>query len=111
MKYTPLEDRILVRPIKKTELETTDNGIIIPDSVKKEVAEGIVVAAGQGRYAPENGVAIPCIVAKGDMVLYGANQGLEIEIDGEAGKETVRILRESDILLVVETQKNGVDSN
>jgi len=99
-----------VRPIKKTELETTDNGIIIPDSVKKEVAEGIVVAAGQGRYAPENGVAIPCLVNKGDKVLYGANQGMEIEIDGEDGKETVRILRESDILLVIEPQKNRNES-
>jgi len=100
-KFQPLEDRILVKPIKKTETEVTEGGIVIPDTVKKEVAEGIVVAAGPGRYANETGAAIPCMLGKGDHVLYGVNQGLEIEIDGDSGKELVRILREGDILLII----------
>ncbi len=99
--YECLEDRCLVRPIKKTELETTDSGIVIPDTVKKDVREGIVIACGPGRYAGETGLQIPTILGKGDHVLYGASQGLPIEIMTESGKEEVLIMRESDCLLVI----------
>lgn len=99
--YVPLEDRILVKPIKKTELETTDGGIIIPDSAKKEVSEGLVVAAGPGYTARDTGVFVTTTLGKGDLVLYGANQGMEIDVEGDNGKETVRILREGDVILLI----------
>lgn len=99
---TPLEDRIVIKEIKKGDLEKTEGGIIIPDSVKKDVAEGIVVAAGAGRYAIETGAFIPNMLSKNDIVLYGRQQGMEVEIEGENGRETVRIMREGDILMLIE---------
>lgn len=103
--YSPLEDRILVKPIKKTDIEKTDAGIIIPDSAKREVGKGVVVAAGQGRYAPENGAFIPCMLSAGDIVLCGAQdgklRGLPIDIETENGKEEVIIMREGDVLMLI----------
>lgn len=99
-RYQPLEDRLLVKEIKKG-TEMTDGGIHIPETIKKEVKEGIVISVGPGRYASESGMAIPTILAKGDHVLYGASQGMPIEIEGDAGKVEVTLLRESDVLLVI----------
>jgi len=102
MKFQPLEDRCLVKPVKETELKTTQGGLYIPTTAKKEVAEGTVVATGPGRYASENGAFIPCMLNKGDKVLYGINQGILIEIDDEDGKkQEVKIMREGDVLLVI----------
>lgn len=100
-KFQPLEDRILVKKKISTELETTEAGIIIPDIAKKEVFEGTVVSVGQGKYAQDTGVFMPTFLSKGDVVLFGASQGLPISVDGENGKEEVLILRESDVLLVI----------
>lgn len=102
MKYIPLEDRCLIRTIKKNELTITDSGIIIPDTSKKDVSEGFVVEAGPGKYATETGVFIPCMLKKGDKVLYGSGQGLEIEIVTDGVKEVVKVMREGDCLMIVE---------
>lgn len=108
--YTPLEDRVLVKATKKTELEKTEAGIIIPDTVKKQVCKAEVVAVGEGIFARDNGKLIPTYVIPGYIVLVGANDGkpngLEIEIENDSGKETVYILRESDILMVI-TKKSA----
>lgn len=105
--FSPLEDRLLVRPIKKNEVEKTEGGIIIPDSAKKEVAEGEVFSVGPGRYAYESGVFIPTWLHKGDIVLYGKNQGMPIDIPGEDGKrEEMRLLRESDVLLLISKKQS-----
>jgi len=104
-KVEPLEDRILVRQLKKKEVEKTDGGIIIPDSAKREVAEGIVVAAGQGRYAGDSGVFIPCMLAKGDKILCGAEngkiRGMPVDIEAEEGKEELILMREGDVLILI----------
>lgn len=102
MKYSCLEDRVLVKEIKKTELEVTDGGIIDPNLVKKPVAEGLVISVGEGCYARDTGVFMPTRLAKGDKVLYGSSQGLPITIDNGEGKEEVLIMREGDILIVIE---------
>jgi len=94
--YSPLEDRILVKPIKKTD-EKTESGLYIPDTVKKDVAEGIVAAVGLGRYAPETGVFINTVLNRGDHVLFGANEGMPIEVD----KETHILMREGSVLLLI----------
>jgi chaperonin GroES len=102
MNFTPLEDRLLVKPLPQ-ESEKSDSGIIL-DMVKKEIAKGEVVAIGDGRYAPENGQFIPNRLIKGDIVIYGINQGMEITVE----KQTYRILRESDVLLVVGKKEDAV---
>jgi chaperonin GroES len=109
MKFTPLEDRILVRPTVKKELEKTESGIIIPESVKKEVAEGEVVSVGQGRYAMETGQFIPNYLYPGDIILFGASQGMSIDVGGEE----LRIMREGDVLLIIgrKEKNDGISEN
>jgi co-chaperonin GroES (HSP10) len=97
MNFQPIEDRILVKQIQDKESEKTESGIIL-DMVKKETAKGEVIAVGLGRYATETGTFIPNVLAKGDIVLYGINQGMDITVEGEK----LKILREGDILLFVE---------
>jgi len=99
--YSPLEDRIIVLPIKETEEQKTKSGIVT-DMKKKETMKAEVIAVGQGRYAPENGVFIPTVLGKGDIVLTGVNVGLEIDIPTEDGDlVTHKILREGDILCLI----------
>ena len=89
-KLTPLHDRVLVRRVK--EADTARGGIVIPDAAKEKPQEGIVIAAGTGKY--ENGQTIPLAVKDSDRVLFGKYAGSEIKIDGE----DLLILREEEIL-------------
>lgn len=102
MRLEPTGDRILIRPIKKTEEEKTEGGILVPTTVKKETAEGEVIAAGAGRYASESGVFMPNEIKVGDLVLYGAERGLAIEVDKDGGgKEVCLLMPEGDILGII----------
>lgn len=105
--YQPLEDRIIIKPDAVTELEKTDSGIIIPDSAKKEVREGTVISVGPGRYASETGTFIPTCLGKDDRILYGINQGMEISIQTESGRQDVRIMREGDVLLLISKKEQS----
>jgi chaperonin GroES len=95
MKIRPLQDRIIVKRID--EEETTQGGIIIPDSAKEKPAEGKVVAAGKGKIL-EDGKLQKLDVKKGDRVLFGKYSGTEINIEGEEHL----IIREDDVLGVCE---------
>lgn len=98
MKFRPLHDRVLVRRIA-TE-EKTAGGIIIPDNAQEKPSEGKVVAAGTGARR-EDGSIVPMEVKAGDLVLFGKWGGTEVSIDGEE----LIIMKESDILGVVDTSK------
>lgn len=89
-KLTPLHDRVLVRRVE--EADTARGGIIIPDTAKEKPQEGIVIAAGTGKY--EKGQTIPLVVKDGDRVLFGKYAGSEIKIEGE----DLLILREEEVL-------------
>lgn len=95
MKIRPLQDRILVK--RQEEVTTTKGGIIIPDTAKEKPAEGIVVAAGQGRRA-DDGNLIAMEVKVGDLVLFSKYGGNEVMIDGEEHL----IMGQDDILGIVE---------
>lgn len=100
-KYSPLEDRVLVRVIKKTEPETSESGIIL-DTMKKEVTEAEVYSVGAGRYAGETGNFIPTVLSAGDIVLIGVNGGMPVDIPTEDGKkEEMKLLREGDVLMLI----------
>jgi chaperonin GroES len=99
--YSPLEDRVLVRPIVSKEPEKTDGGLFIPTSAKKEVAYGEVVSVGPGRYASETGTFMPTVLGKGDTILYGIGNGMPVSIENGEGREEVLLMREPDILLLV----------
>jgi co-chaperonin GroES (HSP10) len=102
-KYECLEDRLLIRPIKQTELAKTEGGIIDPNVKQKPVLKGTVVSVGLGYTARDTGVFVNTVLSKGDTVLYGASAGIEIEIEKEdgSGKESVWLMRESDVLLLI----------
>jgi chaperonin GroES len=92
-KFTPLHDRVLVRRVE--EGESVRGGIIIPDTAKEKPQEGVVIAAGTGKF--EKGQTIPLAVKEGDRVLFGKYSGNEVRIDDE---ELV-IMREEEILGVL----------
>jgi chaperonin GroES len=89
-KLTPLHDRVVIRRIQ--EAETVRGGIIIPDTAKEKPQEGIVIAAGTGKF--EKGQTVPLAVKEGDRVLFGKYSGSEIKIDGEE----LLIMKEDEIL-------------
>ncbi len=95
MKIRPLQDRILVQPIKDKEVRK--GGIIIPDSAKEKPIEGRVKAVGAGKVG-EDGKRVKLDVKIGDKVLYSKYGGTEIKIDGE----DLLLMREDDILGIVE---------
>jgi len=95
MKIQPLEDRVVVHPLEAEEV--TKGGIVLPDTAKEKPQEGKVVAVGPGKML-ETGERAKPAVKKGDTVVYAKYGGMEVEVDG---KEYL-ILRESDILAVVE---------
>ena len=97
MKIRPLQDRILVERIEE---EIKKGGIIIPDSAKEKPQQGKVIAAGPGKV-DEKGNRIPMEVKKGDTILFGKYSGNEIRI----GEEEHLIMREDDVLAVIEKEK------
>lgn len=99
MKIKPLHDRVLVRRIE--EETKTAGGIIIPDTAKEKPTRGEIIATGQGGR-DENGKLVPLAVKEGDIVLFTKWGGTEIKVDGEE----LLIMKESDILAIVESEKS-----
>jgi chaperonin GroES len=90
----PLADRVVVRPVERE--EKTASGIVLPDTAKEKPQEAEVIAVGPGRL--EDGKRVALDVKVGDRVLYSKYAGTEVKVDGEE----LLILRESDILAIVE---------
>lgn len=90
----PLGDRVVVKPEPAD--ERTESGLYIPESAQDKPQRGTVMSVGPGRV--ENGTRIDMNVSEGDNVLYGKYAGTEFTLDNE----DVLIMRESDILGVVE---------
>lgn len=97
--FRPLHDRVVVRRVK--EEEKTRGGIIIPDTAQEKPQEGEIVAVGPGTR-DEDGERIALDVKAGDRVLFAKWGGTEVKIDGE----DLLIMKESDILGVLETKKS-----
>ena len=95
LKLNPLGGRVIVEPIEQEEM--TAGGIILPETAKEKPQEGKILAAGPGER-DEDGERIPMEVQVGDKVLYAKYSGTEVKMDGKK----LLILRESDILAVVE---------
>ena len=95
LKLKPVGERVIVEPIEQEEM--TAGGIIIPETAKEKPQEGKILAAGPGDR-DEDGERIPMEVKVGDRVLYAKYSGTEFKMDGKK----LLILRESDILAVVE---------
>ena len=100
MKFRPLHDRVLVRRLEED--ERSSGGIIIPDTAKEKPMQGEVLAVGTGARN-DKGEITPLDVKKGDRILFGKWSGSEVKIDDE---ELV-IMKESDILGIIESTKSG----
>jgi len=100
MKFRPLHDRVVVRRIEQE--EKTRGGIIIPDTAKEKPMEGEVVAVGPG-VRGDDGKLHALDVKAGDRILFGKWSGSEVKIDGEE----LLIMKESDILGVIERKASG----
>jgi chaperonin GroES len=96
----PLNDRIIVRRME--EQEQMRGGLYIPDTAKEKPQEGEVLAVGNGKLL-DNGQRIAIDLKAGDRILFGKYSGTEIKLDGEE----YLILREDDVLGVVETTAKG----
>lgn len=98
MSLKPLYDRVVVRRLAAE--TTTKSGIVIPETAAEKSTQGEVIAAGTGTVL-ENGELRPLAVKTGDRILFGQYAGNEIKIDGE----TYLIIRESDILAIIENTR------
>jgi chaperonin GroES len=96
----PLNDRIIVR--RTEDQEQMRGGLYIPDTAKEKPQEGEVLAVGNGKLL-ETGQRIAIDLKVGDRILFGKYSGTEVKLDGEE----FLILREDDILGVVETAAKG----
>ena len=96
----PLNDRIIVRRME--DQEQMRGGLYIPDTAKEKPQEGEVLAVGNGKLL-DNGQRIAIDLKNGDRILFGKYAGTEIKLDGEE----YLILREDDVLGVVETTAKG----
>ena len=94
-KITPLQDRVLVRRLDD-EGETTEGGIILPDSAKEKPQEGEVIAVGAGKITDDGKRQKPEL-STGDRILFAKYAGTEVKVDGE----DLLIMREDDVLAVV----------
>ena len=100
MAFRPLHDRVVVKRVE--EEAKTKGGIIIPDTAKEKPSEGEIIAVGPGGR-DETGKLVELSVKAGDRVLFGKWSGSEVKIDGEE----LLIMKESDILGIVETEASS----
>ena len=94
MKLVPLSDRVIV---KMTEVEeTTASGIILASSAKENPTVAEVIAVGPGGMV--DGHEVKMTVSVGQKVIFAKYTGTEVKL----GKEEYTIVRQGDILAVVE---------
>jgi chaperonin GroES len=87
MKFKPLGARALVKEVERE--QTTESGIVLPDTAKEKPQNAEVVAVGAHEDVK---------VSVGDVVVLRKYAGTEVEFDGEEH----RIVDAEDILGVVE---------
>ncbi len=95
MKVVPIGDKILVE--RSEAEETTEGGIVIPDSAKEKPKRGEVVALGDGRQLKGNENA-SFQVQEGDEVLFESYAGTEVNFEGRE----YLLMSEEDILGIIQ---------
>ena len=94
MKLTPLFDRVIVRTIENP--KTTPGGLYIPDISKEKPTIGQVISCGEGK--PDSTILRTPRVKAGNKILFGKYSGVDVELDNEK----YLIIREDDILAIIE---------
>jgi len=94
MKVKPLGDRVLIKNVESE--ETTKSGIILTGAAKEKPQMAVVISVGPGGNV--DGKEITMHVSVGQKVIYSKYAGTEVKLGGEE----LIIVRQSDILAVVE---------
>ena len=94
MKLVPLGDRVVLKQLEAE--ETTKSGIVLPGQTKEKPQQAEIIAVGPGGIV--DGKEIEMKVEKGQKVIFSKYAGTEVEADDE----TYIIVRQSDILAIVE---------
>lgn len=96
MKLKPLGDRLIV---KRHPEESTNGGILLPDTAKKKPQKGTVVAVGPGALG-KDGKHRAMQVKEGDVILFTNWAGDEFK--DRARDEEILVMREDDVLAVLD---------
>ena len=97
MKITPIDERVLIKPLKEEERKV--GGIIIPDTAKERPQMGEVVAVGDDvEVTDRKQKKLSELVKVGDRIVYARYGGTEFKMDNEE----YLLVGRSDILAVVE---------
>ena len=94
MTIKPLADRVVVKLIEVE--ETTNSGIILAASAQEKPQIAEVIAVGPGGLV--DGKEVTMYLHAGDRVITSIYSGTEVKLD----KEEFTIVRQSDILAIVE---------
>jgi chaperonin GroES len=103
MDLKPLGDRLIVEALE--EEETTESGIVLPDTAKEKPQRGRVLAVGPGARN-DDGEFVAMDLAEGDEIIFSKYGGTEVKL----GTEEFLILRESDVLAKVVTTSKARSS-
>jgi chaperonin GroES len=95
LKLKPLGDRLVVKPLEGEDV--TPSGLVLPETAKEKPQKGEVLSVGPGAR-DEDGKRVAMDVKAKDKVLFAKYAGTEFKLEGEK----VLILRESDILAILE---------
>jgi chaperonin GroES len=101
MQLQPLHDRVIVKRLEKK--HRTAGGLVIPDTAAEQPNQGEVIAVGSGKVLPD-GRVLPLDVKVGDRVLFGKYAEQTVKIGGEE----LLMLREEDIMAVIEDHASGM---
>lgn len=96
LKLRPLADRVLVEPLEAE--DKTPSGLLLPETAKDKPQEGLIVAAGPGRWDEDGKGRVEMEVAVHDKVVFARYSGAEIKLDDKK----YLIMSEKDILAVLE---------
>ena len=94
MKLVPLSDRVVLK--QKEAEEKTASGIILSGQAKEKPQQAEVIAVRPGGIV--DGEKVEMNVKVGQMVIYSKYAGTDVKL----GDEEYTIVRQSDILAVVE---------
>ena len=96
MKLVPLFDRVVLKPLVAE--KTTKSGIVLPGQAKEKPQQAEVIAVGPGGLV--DGKEVTMQVKVGDKVIFSKYSGTEVE--GESEKDKLVIVKQNDILAVIE---------
>ncbi|MDW7672099.1 MAG: co-chaperone GroES [Bacillota bacterium] len=94
MNIKPLGDRVVIKKLEAE--EKTKSGIVLPGTAKEQPQMAEVLAVGPGGMV--DGKEVKMELKVGDKVIFSKYSGTEVKLDGEE----VTILRQSDVLAIVE---------